>query len=88
VSAAEARISRTAAGTPYDPRAARNVLIVLALMALMVTYVETMVIPAFKSFVLFFDHAPATTVVWIISAYLLVGTVATPIFGKLGDKYG
>ncbi len=78
----------TAAGTPYDARAARNVLIVLAVMALMVTYVETMVIPAFKSFVVFFDNAPATSVVWIVSAYLLVGTVATPIFGKLGDKYG
>jgi MFS family permease len=78
----------TAAGTPYDARAARSVLIVLALMALMVTYVETMVIPAFSSFVTFFDNAPATTVVWIVSAYLLVGTVATPIFGKLGDKYG
>lgn len=81
-------LARTAAGTPYDPRAARNVLIILAVMALMVMYVETMVIPAFKSFVLFFDNAPATTVVWIVSAYLLVGTVATPIFGKLGDKYG
>ena len=81
-------LARTAAGTPYDPRVSRNVLIVLTVMALMVTYVETMVIPAFKSFVLYFDNAPATTVVWIVSAYLLVGTVATPIFGKLGDKYG
>ncbi|MGP8072075.1 MAG: MFS transporter [Thermoplasmata archaeon] len=78
----------TAAGTPYDARAARSVLIILAVMALMVTYVETMVIPAFEAFVTFFNDAPASTVVWIISAYLLVGTVATPIFGKLGDKYG
>ena len=83
-----ARLERTAAGTPYDPPAARAALTILALMALMVTYVETMVIPAFKSFVTFFDDAPTTTVVWIVSAYLLVGTVATPIFGKLGDKYG
>jgi len=88
MNAENGNFTRTAAGTPYDARAARNVLIVLALMALMVTYVETMVIPAFKSFVLFFNDAPATTVVWIVSAYLLVGTVATPIFGKLGDKYG
>ena len=80
--------SLTAAGTPYDPKAANGVLIVLAVMALMVTYVETMVLPAFRSFISFFDNAPATTVVWIVSAYLLVGTVATPIFGKLGDKYG
>jgi MFS family permease len=78
----------TAAGTPYDPHAARGAITVLAVMALMVTYVETMVLPAFKAFILFFDNAPATTVVWIVSAYLLIGTVATPIFGKLGDKYG
>jgi MFS family permease len=78
----------TAAGTPYDPRAARGALLVLAVMALMVTYVETMVLPAFHNFITFFDNAPTTTVVWIVSAYLLVGTVATPIFGKLGDKYG
>ena len=78
----------TAAGTPYDARAARAVIAVLAGMALMVTYVETMVLPAFRSFITFFDHPPTTTVVWIVSAYLLVGTVATPIFGKLGDKYG
>jgi MFS family permease len=88
VSSENGHLARTAAGTPYDPRVSRNVLIVLTVMAFMVTYVETMVIPAFKSFVLFFDNAPATTVVWIVSAYLLVGTVATPIFGKLGDKYG
>ena len=83
----------TAAGTPYDPRAARAVMVVLAVMALMVTYVETMVLPAFKQFETFFasgplSPAPTTTVVWIVSAYLLVGTVATPIFGKLGDKFG
>ncbi len=78
----------TAAGTPYDPRAARNILLVLAGMALMVTYVETMVLPSFSAFETFFNDPPATTVAWIISAYLLVGTVATPIFGKLGDKYG
>ncbi|HYA70692.1 MAG TPA: MFS transporter [Thermoplasmata archaeon] len=78
----------TAAGTPYNARAARGTLLVLAVMALMVTYVETMVLPAFRAFILFFNYAPATTVVWIVSAYLLIGTVATPIFGKLGDKYG
>jgi MFS family permease len=79
---------RTAAGTPFDPKAARAVLAILAGMALMVTYVETMVLPSFGAFETFFNEPPATTVAWIISAYLLVGTVATPIFGKLGDKYG
>jgi MFS family permease len=78
----------TASGTPFDARASRAVMIVLAGMALMVTYVETMVLPAFRGFITFFGNAPTTTVVWIVSAYLLVGTVATPVFGKLGDKYG
>ena len=78
----------TAAGTPYNAKAASGVIAVLAVMALMVTYVETMVLPAFRAFIVFFDGPPTTTVVWIVSAYLLVGTVATPVFGKLGDKYG
>ncbi len=79
---------RTAAGTVFDPKAASALLAVLAGMALMVTYVETMVLPAFKQFATFFDGPPVTTIAWILSAYLLVGTVATPVFGKLGDKYG
>ncbi len=81
----------TAAGLPYDPRRARELLAIIAGMALMVTYVETMVLPAFKQFYTFFDlsgTASFGTVAWILSAYLLVGTVAVPIFGKLGDLYG
>ncbi len=77
-----------AGGRVYHPRAARNILIVLAGMALMVTYVETMVLPAFQNFVVFFDYPPDSTVVWILSANLLVGVGATPVFGKLGDIYG
>jgi MFS family permease len=71
-----------------DPVRARNVLLVLAGIALMVTYVETMVVPAQYRFVRFFDNAPISTVSWILAAYLVVGTVVTPIFGKLGDIYG
>ncbi len=81
----------TAAGTPYDPRRARMLLGVFAGMALMVTYVETMVLPAFKQFYFFFDLSGTSaygTIAWILSAYLLVGTVVVPIFGKLGDLYG
>jgi len=88
VSANGAQPTRTAAGGVFDAGAARAMLLVLAGMALMVTYVETMVLPAFKQFYTFFDGVPYTTIAWILSAYLLVGTVATPIFGKLGDKYG
>ncbi len=83
----------TASGTPYDSRRAGAVLALLAAMAMMVTYVETMVLPAFKQFLSFYfgslpTTADATIVAWILSAYLVIGTVATPVFGKLGDKYG
>jgi MFS family permease len=72
----------------YDPKYARQVLGILAGMALMVTYVETMVLPAFSNFESFFQVTDASTIAWILSAYLLVGVVITPIFGKLGDIYG
>lgn len=86
-----ADVPLTATGLPYDARRARELLVVLAGMALMVTYVETMVLPAFHQFYTFFQltgTASLGTVAWILSAYLLVGTVVVPVFGKLGDLYG
>jgi MFS family permease len=77
-----------AGGDRLDPARARLVLLILSGAALMVTYVETMVVPALVRFQIFFDHPPISTVAWILSAYLLVGVVSTPIFGKLGDLYG
>lgn len=88
VSVVVAEEERTATGADFDPKSARAVLVVLTGMALMVTYVETMVVPGFETFYTFFSGVPYTTIAWILSAYLLVGTVATPIFGKLGDRYG
>ncbi|EQD73950.1 major facilitator transporter, partial [mine drainage metagenome] len=89
---ASAPVMTAAGGRVYNPRAATVVLVIIAGMALMVTYVETMVLPAFSTFQAFFE-LPATsqstaTITWIVSAYLLVGTIATPIFGRLGDIYG
>jgi MFS family permease len=72
----------------FDERYAWRVLLILAAMAIMVTYVETMVLPAFSNFESFFHVTDASTIAWILSAYLLVGVVVTPIFGKLGDIYG
>jgi MFS family permease len=72
----------------FDSAYGRRVLMILAVMALMVTYVETMVLPAFSNFESFFGVTEASTIAWILSAYLLVGVVVTPIFGKLGDIYG
>ncbi|MCI4339689.1 MAG: MFS transporter, partial [Thermoplasmata archaeon] len=70
-----------------DPARQRGVLIILSAAALMVTYVETMIIPGIGSFETFYG-SPLTTVSWILSSYLLVGVAFTPIAGKLGDIYG
>jgi MFS family permease len=80
--------SPSGGATSFDSRYGWNVLLILAAMALMVTYVETMVLPAFSNFESFFHVSNASTIAWILSAYLLVGVVVTPIFGKLGDMYG
>jgi MFS family permease len=78
----------SAAPATFDSKYAYTVLFILAGMAIMVTYVETMVLPAFGNFEQFFGVYDSSTIAWILSAYLLVGVVATPIFGKLGDLYG
>ncbi len=79
---------KNGAAPAFDERYAWTVLLILAGMAIMVTYVETMVLPAFSNFESFFHVTDASTIAWILSAYLLVGVVVTPIFGKLGDIYG
>jgi len=66
---------------------AMRTLITLTLMLTLINYVETMVIPAMPKIEKQFATT-ATTVAWITSAYLIVGAVASPIFGKLGDRYG
>jgi MFS family permease len=64
------------------------ILVLLASAALMVNYVETMLVPALPTLVTFFDGVPYTTIAWVVSAYLLVGVSTTPLFAKLGDIYG
>jgi MFS family permease len=64
------------------------ILLVLAAAALMVNYVETMLVPALPTLVAFFDGVPYTTIAWVVSAYLLVGVSTTPVLAKLGDIYG
>jgi len=68
-------------------REAMRTLIALTLMITLINYVETMVIPALPTIEKDFSTT-ATTVAWVTSAYLVVGAIASPIFGKLGDRYG
>lgn len=63
---------------------------IVALMAFagtLIVYVETMIVPAIPVFITFFNTT-YNNVSWILTAYLITGTVAAGIFGKLGDVFG
>jgi MFS family permease len=63
------------------------ILITLTLLVLLVSYVETMILPGVPEIQKDFG-ASATTTSWITSIVLLVGAACSPIFGKLGDARG
>jgi EmrB/QacA subfamily drug resistance transporter len=70
---------------------ATKVLIVLASIAIMVMYVEAMAFPSLEKVMASFSlqyPADAALASWVITIYLVVGAVAIPVFGKLGDIYG
>jgi EmrB/QacA subfamily drug resistance transporter len=48
---------------------------------------QTMVFPALSTFQQEFETTPAWAT-WVLTAFLLTASVATPLFGKLGDQYG
>jgi len=68
-----------------------KVLIVLASIAIMVMYVEAMAFPSLEkvmdSYGLQYPE-DAALASWVITIYMVVGAVAIPVFGKLGDIYG
>ena len=80
-------------GAAPGPNAAKDskyptrVLLCVTAVALLVNYVETMVIPGVP--VIQKDFATTATVAsWITSAFLIVGSAVAPLFGRLGDNYG
>jgi MFS family permease len=69
------------------PLSAWKVLAVLASLATMAMYAETMLIPAIPDLIHNFDVSYSMSS-WILTAYLISGAVMTPIAGKLADIYG
>jgi len=69
------------------PFYAWKVLGVLSLVATMVMYAETMLIPAIPDLIKDFGTSYSMSS-WILTAYLVSGAVMTPIAGKLSDIYG
>ena len=55
--------------------------------ALLLNYVETMIIPGVPTIQKDFSTTESL-VSWITSAFLIVGSAVSPLFGKLGDSYG
>lgn len=62
-------------------------LAILSLIATMVMYAETMLIPAIPDLIKDF-HISYGMSSWILTAYLIAGAIMTPIAGKLSDIYG
>jgi EmrB/QacA subfamily drug resistance transporter len=60
---------------------------ILALAGLAYALQQTMIVPALPSLQRDLDTTTAW-VTWLLTAFLLVSAVATPILGKLGDQYG
>ncbi len=64
-----------------------RVLAVLLLAGVSFALSQTLVIPALPQIGAELEASPSTTS-WILTAFLLSASVATPIVGKLGDSYG
>src|SRR5437899_1980409 len=62
-------------------------LAVLALAGLAYALQQTMIIPALPSLQHDFNTSTGW-VTWLLTSFLLVSAVATPLLGKLGDQYG
>ncbi|WP_286166563.1 MFS transporter [Arthrobacter sp. AQ5-05] len=73
------------------PRSTRRspgaVVAVLAFVGIVVSLMQTLVVPLIPKLPLLLDAAPSDTS-WVITSTLLAGAVVTPIAGRLGDMYG
>src|SRR6476660_6285538 len=74
-----------------DTHAARptpaRTLLILGIGTLGFVLAQTTVIPALGDLQRELG-ASATGITWMVTAYLLVASIATPIFGRLGDMFG
>ncbi len=71
----------------YDLSYAYRAMFILASLAVIVMYIEGMLIPSLTEIEREFG-VTSSQVSWVLSSYLLSGTVLLPIVGKLGDIYG
>src|SRR5882672_4240 len=75
-----------AAPAPLDHAAARAIIVGTMLAMFLSALEQTIVAPALPT--IGRRLADIETLSWVVTAYLLSATVATPLFGKLSDIYG
>ncbi|MEU1803344.1 MFS transporter [Streptomyces sp. NPDC019937] len=84
-------LPRPAAGAsgppPVNAPRPNTVVAVLAFAGIVVSLMQTLVIPLVPELPALL-HASAADATWAITATLLAGAVATPVMGRLGDMYG
>ncbi|WP_326725215.1 MFS transporter [Streptomyces sp. NBC_00243] len=69
------------------PAKSNAVVAVLALAGIVVSLMQTLVIPIVPELPKLLD-ASASNTIWAVTATLLAASVATPVFGRLGDMFG
>ncbi|MGX1472027.1 UNVERIFIED_CONTAM: EmrB/QacA subfamily drug resistance transporter [Streptomyces canus] len=84
MSDAPARTADTDVVVPPRPNA---VVAVLAFAGIVVSLMQTLVIPIVPELPRLLD-APASDTAWAVTATLLAAAVATPVVGRLGDMFG
>jgi EmrB/QacA subfamily drug resistance transporter len=80
-------LARPAEAGPAAPPRANAVVAVLALAGIVVSLMQTLVIPIVPELPKLL-HAPASDTAWAVTATLLAAAVATPVVGRLGDMFG
>jgi EmrB/QacA subfamily drug resistance transporter len=72
---------------PLEPSAARILVAVLAFSSILVSLMQTVLVPLLGQLPELF-HTSASNASWAVTSTLLVAAIATPISGRLGDMYG
>lgn len=81
------KVQETAPRPKYDLKYANRSLILFALLAALVLYVDIMLTPSLPTIATQYKVDPAQ-VSLILSLYTVFGTALNPLVGKLGDIYG
>ncbi|WP_324789615.1 MFS transporter [Streptomyces sp. H51] len=80
-------LAEPADATASDPPRPNAVVPVLAFAGIVVSLMQTLVIPIVPELPKLLD-APASDTAWAVTATLLAAAVATPVVGRLGDMFG